>query len=98
MHEINSAITVCSLLPSVWKRAERIKLFILSGCHLVLSPNYESLVELLHGALQLAALVLPLLVVAHRLHGGALPCGGPRDVVHEVDPPHLVNATLPTRG
>lgn len=58
-------------------------------------PEYEPLVELLHGALQLAALVLPLLVVAHRLRGGPLPRRGPGDVVHEVDPAHRVNAALP---
>lgn len=58
-------------------------------------PEYEPLVELLHGALQLAALVLPLLVVAHRLRGGPLPRRGPGDVVHEVDPAHGVHAALP---
>lgn len=61
-------------------------------------PKYEPLVELLHGTLQLAALVLPLLVVAHRLHRGALPRSGPRDVVHKVNPPHLVGAALPAAG
>lgn len=58
-------------------------------------PKYEPLVELLHGPLQLAALVLPLLIVAHRLLRGALPRGGPGDVVHEVHPAHGVHTPLP---
>ncbi|OWK04366.1 hypothetical protein Celaphus_00016455, partial [Cervus elaphus hippelaphus] len=42
------------------------------------APSYRvqvALVELLHGALQLAPLRLPLLEVPHRLHGGPLPAG-----------------------
>jgi len=58
-------------------------------------PEYEPLVELLHGSLQLAALVLPLLVVTHRLERGALPRGGSRHVIDKVDPPHLVHTALP---
>lgn len=61
-------------------------------------PEYKSLVELLHGALQLASLVLPLFIIAHCLHSGALPCGGSCDVINKVDPPHLVNTTLPAEG
>lgn len=55
-----------------------------------------SLVELVHSSLQLAALALPLLEVADRLHGGALPRGGARVVVHVVDPAAVVDAALPT--
>ena len=58
-------------------------------------PKNEPLVELLHGPLQLAALAPPLLIVAHRLLRGALPCGGPGDVVHEVHPAHGVHTPLP---
>jgi hypothetical protein len=58
-------------------------------------PEYEPLVELLHGPLQLAALVLPLLKVTHRLLRRALPRGGPADVVHEVHPAHWVHSPLP---
>lgn len=61
-------------------------------------PKYKSLVELLHGALQLASLVLPLFIIAHCLHSGALPCGGTCHVINKVDPPHLVNTTLPAEG
>lgn len=58
-------------------------------------PINESLVELLHGSLQLAALVLPLLIVTHRLLGGALPCRSTGYVVHIVNPPHRVYPALP---
>lgn len=58
-------------------------------------PEHEPLVELLHGALQLAALLLPLLIVAHRLHRGPLPRGGSGYVVNEVDPSHWVESALP---
>ena len=58
-------------------------------------PIDEPLVELLHGALQLAALVLPLLKVAHRLLGGPLPRGGARHVVHVVHSAHGVHPALP---
>lgn len=50
----------------------------------------------MHSSLQLAALALPLLEVADRLHGGALPRGGARVVVHVVDPAAVVHAALPT--
>lgn len=59
-------------------------------------PIYKPLVELLHGALQLALLVLPLFIVTHCLHCGALPCGGARDVIHKVGTAHLVNTTFPS--
>ena len=58
-------------------------------------PEDESLVELLHGTLKLAALVLPLLIVTYRLYRGALPCGGSRYMIHKINPPHLVNAPFP---
>lgn len=49
----------------------------------------------MHGALQLAALALPLLVVAHRLGRGPLPCGGSGVVVHIVESALLVHSLLP---
>lgn len=55
----------------------------------------EALAELVHGALQLAALALPLLVVSHRLGCGPLPRGGSGVVVHIVEPAPLVNPFLP---
>ena len=55
----------------------------------------EALAELVHGALQLVALALPLLIVAHRLCGGPLPCGGPCVVVHVVEATPLVHTLLP---
>lgn len=55
-----------------------------------------SLVKLVHSSLQLAALTLPLLKVAHRLHGGTLPCGGAGIVVHIIDPATVVHTALPT--
>lgn len=58
----------------------------------------KALAELVHGALQLAALALPLLVVAHRLGRGPLPCGGPGVVVHVVEPAPLVHSLLPAGG
>lgn len=58
----------------------------------------EALTELVHGALQLAALALPLLVVAHRLSCGPLPCGGSGVVVHVVVPAPLVHSLLPAVG
>lgn len=61
----------------------------------VTHPVDEPLVELLHGTLQLAALALPLLVVAHRLCRGSLPGGCAADVVYIVDPAHRVCTPLP---
>lgn len=58
----------------------------------------EALAELVHSALQLAALTLPLLVVAHRLGRGPLPCGGSGVVVDVVVPSPLVNSLLPAGG
>lgn len=52
----------------------------------------------MHGTLQLAALALPLLVVAHRLGRGPLPCGGSGVVVHVVVPAPLVHSFLPAGG
>jgi len=54
-----------------------------------------SLVELVHGALQLAPLALPLLKVADGLHGGPLPGRGARVVVHVVDAAAVVHPPLP---
>ncbi len=54
-----------------------------------------SLVELLHGSLQLGALRLPLLIVAHRLLCGPLPRGGSGVVIHIVEPATLIHALLP---
>lgn len=54
-----------------------------------------SLVDLVHGTLQLVALRLPLLEVAHRLHGGALPRGGAGVVVYVVDPATVIHSSLP---
>lgn len=58
----------------------------------------EALAELVHGTLQLAALALPLLVVAHGLGRGPLPCGGSGVVVHVVVPAPLVHPLLPAGG
>ncbi len=58
-------------------------------------PDDESLVELLHGSLQLTALVLPLLVVPHRLRRGPLPRGGSAKVVHKIHPARRVHTPLP---
>lgn len=58
----------------------------------------EPLAEVLHGALELAALGLPLLVVPHVLGRGALPRGGPRVVVHIVEPASGVCALLPAEN
>lgn len=55
----------------------------------------EALAELVHGALQLATLALPLLVVAHRLGCRPLPCCGSGVVVHVVEPAPLVHSLLP---
>lgn len=55
----------------------------------------ESLAEVLHGALELAALGLPLLVVPHVLSCGALPGGGPSVVIHIVKPASGVCAFFP---
>ena len=55
----------------------------------------EALAELVHGALQLATLALPLLVVSHRFSGWPLPCGGSGVVVHIVKPAPLVHSLLP---
>lgn len=55
----------------------------------------EALAELVHGALQLAALALPLLIVADRLGSGPLPRGGSGVVVHVVEPAPLVHTLLP---
>lgn len=49
----------------------------------------------MHGALKLATLALPLLVVAHRLSCGPLPCCGSGVVVHIVEPAPLVHSLLP---
>lgn len=54
-----------------------------------------ALVELLQGALQLAALRLPLLEVPHGLQGRPLPRGGPGVVVHVVHPAPVVHSSLP---
>lgn len=58
----------------------------------------EALAELVHGALQLVPLALPLLVVAHGLGRGPLPRGGPGVVVHVVVPAPLVHPLLPAGG
>ena len=58
----------------------------------------EPLAEVLHGALELVALGLPLLVVPHVLSCGALPCGGPGVVVHIVEPAAGVCAFLPAEN
>lgn len=58
----------------------------------------EALAELVHGALQLAALALPLLIVAHGLGRGPLPCGGSGVVVHVIEPAPLVHTLLPAEG
>lgn len=55
----------------------------------------ESLAELLHGSLQLAALGLPLLIVADILGRGALPRGGAGVVVHVVIAASGVHALFP---
>lgn len=55
----------------------------------------ESLAEVLHGALELVALGLPLLIAPHVLGRGALPGGGPSVVVHVVEPASGVCAFLP---
>lgn len=57
----------------------------------------EALAELVHGALKLATLALPLLVVAHRLSCRPLPCCGSGVVVHVVEPAPLVHSLLPAR-
>lgn len=54
-----------------------------------------ALVELLQGALQLAALRLPLLEVPHGLQGRPLPRGGPGVVVHVVHPAPVIHSSLP---
>lgn len=54
-----------------------------------------TLIELLQGALQLAALRLPLLEIPHRLQGRPLPRGGPGVVVHIVHPAPVVHSSLP---
>lgn len=59
-------------------------------------PIDESLVEAVHGSLQLTALVLPLLIVSDRLECGSLPCGGSDYMIHIVHTAHRVQATLPT--
>lgn len=58
----------------------------------------EALAKLVHGTLQLAALALPLLIVAHRLGCGPLPCRGSGVVVHIVEPAPLVHSLLPAGG
>ena len=63
------------------------------------APSYRvqvALVELLHGALQLAPLRLPLLEVPHRLHGGPLPGGRPGVVVHIVHSSPVIHSSFPT--
>lgn len=61
-------------------------------------PIYEPLVELLHGSLELAALELPLLVIPDRLQRRSLPCGCSGEVVNVINPPHVVNSSLPALG
>lgn len=58
----------------------------------------EALAELVHGTLQLAALALPLLIVAHRLGRGPLPRRGSGVVVHVVESAPLVHSLLPAGG
>lgn len=65
-----------------------------SASHLV----EESLAEVLHGALELVALGLPLLVVPHVLGCGTLPRSGPGIVVHIVEPASGVCAFLPAEN
>lgn len=55
----------------------------------------ESLAEVLHGALELIALGLPLLVVPHVLSCGPLPGGGPSVVIHIVKPASGICALFP---
>lgn len=55
-----------------------------------------SLVKLLHGSLELTALRLPLLIVAHGLCCGPLPCCGSGVVIHIVKPSTLIHTLLPT--
>lgn len=55
-----------------------------------------SLVKLVHSSLQLAALALPLLKIADRLHGGTLPRGGTGVVVHIIDPAPVIHSALPS--
>lgn len=55
----------------------------------------ESLAEVLHSALELIPLGLPLLIVAHILGCGALPGGSPSIVIHVVKPASGVCAFLP---
>lgn len=52
--------------------------------------------EVLHSALELIPLGLPLLIVPHVLGCGALPGGGPSVVIHIVKPASGVRAFLPT--
>lgn len=61
-------------------------------------PIYKSLVELLHGSLELAALQLPLLVIADRLQRWSLPRRRSGEVVDIINPPHVVNSALPALG
>lgn len=58
-------------------------------------PINESLVKLLHSSLQLAALVLPLLIVTHWLLCGTLPRSSSGYVVDIVHPAHRVHPALP---
>lgn len=55
----------------------------------------EPLVKLLHGSLQLAALVLPLLIVTNRLLRRALPCSSSRYMVNIVHATHWIHPTFP---
>lgn len=61
-------------------------------------PINEPLVELLHGSLELAALQLPLLVIADGLQRRPLPRGGSGEVVNVINPAHVVNSALPAVG
>lgn len=58
-------------------------------------PINESLVKLLHGSLQLAALMLPLLIVSHRFLCRTLPSGSSGYVVHIIHPTHRIHPAFP---
>lgn len=58
-------------------------------------PINEPLVKLLHGSLELATLVLPFLVVTHRLLRGSLPRSSSGYVVDIVNSTHWIHSALP---
>lgn len=60
-------------------------------------PINEPLVEVLHGSLELAALMLPLFIVSHRLLSGPLPCCRSCYVVNIIHPTHWVHSSFPTK-